>query len=376
MNKNSDERMTLCRITEELDYNNKCFTDDIKKESIDKFDFTEDWPTEYYKRSGIEKTWKENLENAWKKYHNLDPIEKFFIYKASSNKEMPSPKKYTNANEFLDKENNGYSYSWYIVDPDSNSKLLQGIYRLLWDKVYLNNCIKDNKYIIGDTMNSVATTINHYICKHKKTISKYPYWGETLEEYCKDKDLLNKDYVKSFVKNNYTLGNFIPVPEACNGPRGKGPTMDYWDLTLLYIYEYYSEEKDVKWVEMILGSIETEKALRYKKWLKSFVNGLNEPDWNEFVKRNYMQPFVCVEVDGKWKNGDECSSIELRDATSFGKPLQLWNEHFCSNTPVLPQEEKDFEQFFDNATKRIKKRGELMKEALIKKLENSPLSES
>ena len=331
--------------------------DSCKKNAIDAFDFVEDC--------------------AGKEYiDEKDPIKRYFVYIVEDFKcDEESPEYFKIGKEYAKK------YGKTAKDPDNSSKLLKKVLKELG----LSNKTRD-------TMNSASTTMNQlyelFIETENEKIERENNNSRQkvskiyrFSRYAQNESDQNEKYKKrkgleGFLKVHHSIGNYISVPEACNRPRGTGPTMDYWDLTLLYIYEYYSEKNDVKWVEMILGNIETEKALRYKEWLKSFVNGLNEPDWNEFVKRNYMQPFVCVEVDGKWKNGDECSDAELRDATSFGKPLQLWSEHFCSDTPVLPQEEEDFEQFFDNATKRIKKRGELMKEALIKKLENSSFSES
>ena len=48
------------------------------------------------------------------------------------------------------------------------------------------------------------------------------------------------------------IGNFMPIPNGCNSPRGTGVLKDYWDLTLLNIYRYYVDN-NYKALEIIVG---------------------------------------------------------------------------------------------------------------------------
>lgn len=70
----------------------------------------------------------------------------------------------------------------------------------------------------------------------------------------------------------YTIGNFIPVqiePENFNTKRSRC-TYDYWDLTLLAIYEYYMSGN--------------------KSWLGNFADwfgkyGTGQIGWDSFVEK-------------------------------------------------------------------------------------------
>lgn len=314
-------------------------------------------------------------------------IEKFFIYKFEGESFTENQKKnYKKACKFMDDK--GYG-KVKLVDPDSNSSLLQEIYRKLWNKPILKLC--NDKTIHGDTMNSVTTTLNEYVRfifleyvrfygskeidgpftdkdgKPLKAIKE-----ETLEIYCQAKE----DFIRyciqenrgldKFLKASYTLGNFIPVPFESGGGQFNAPryknTNDYWDLTLLRIYNWYKENESLE-KDAILEKIENECDCNKNKelclllgrncanvklcikWLCAFGS------WKEFVEKNYMQPFVGKEdVNG-----------------NYGAPLELWEGHFkryedgIFKNP-LPLCKEQCEEFFKNATKRIKERSERMAE--------------
>ena len=143
-------------------------------------------------------------------------------------------------------------------------------------------------------------------------------------------------YLTDFMEVVYTIGNFLPVPERFNKERS-APTKDYWDLTLLSIYEYYRGNG----AETKLAELFKEDAIR--RWLDSFDG------WDDFVIRNFQGPFV-----------NKCGC-------HFGCPRELWDGHFTG--ALLPETPEQFEQFFVNAKARILARGKLMADALKAQLE-------
>lgn len=201
----------------------------------------------------------------------------------------------------------------------------------------------------GDTMNSWSTTVNEFmrVCgknyiegwQERCIPAGYDSWEECLcvpGNYQKDQKAL-PPYIMDFMEAVYTIGNFMPVlqsPYNFNTCRYQY-TKDYWDLTLLAIYDYYRYMSDGKIPSrfyMFLNPLE--------KWLDEFRT------WDGFVEQNSMQPFVK-------KIGDK----------RYGEPYELWDGHFVGD--VLPKEEWQFEQFFVNARIRILERGKLMAQALI-----------
>lgn len=136
-------------------------------------------------------------------------------------------------------------------------------------------------------------------------------------------------YITKFLENVYTIGNFIPVPQTPNfNKRRNGLCRDYWDLTLLAIYQYYNENKGLSagWKKLFAQP-------PIKQWLDDFFND----SWDSFVDQNFLQDFVKRSPDGK-----------------YGPPKELWNGHF--NGPILP-EEGQFQEFFTNAAAWISARG-------------------
>lgn len=243
----------------------------------------------------------------------------------------------------LDGETENKDYG-YIIDPDSESALLQKIYVLLWDEKMLANFCRDtkkNRYQ-GETLNSANTTLFKLTGFGIKT-SVIKYFGER-EKFSAIKNTNFKDFVSVY----HTLGNFMPVPVDCNSPRGSinSPVRDHWDLTLKCIKLYY-ETKNLEWVEKIVGK---EYKTVYAKWLDSFG------DWENFVNKNYLHAFV-------------------EDGTLY--PKELWAGHFenwenggCSAKSALPKTQDQCNEYFENATNLIKKRTVHMLKALEEKLKN------
>lgn len=190
---------------------------------------------------------------------------------------------------------------------------------------------------IGDVMNSWATTLKKFLGEYGKDYFEgdVPREGIALWEYLSNGEnykygKLKKPlplYITDFLDVVYTIGNFIPLPQNRNEYK------DYWDLFLAGVYNYFHSEKE-------------ELSDIYINWLKNCYEE-GENGWNEFIERNYMQPFVKDLGDKK-----------------YGEPLELWDGHFNSEK-TCPNEEWQFEQFFVNAKVRILRRGKLIAEALI-----------
>lgn len=227
-----------------------------------------------------------------------------------------------------------------VSDPDSNSNLLQEIYKTLWDEKILSGCKGKNKRIIGETLNSANTTLGvlyKYIETEKQKIER----GNNrisiryiISRYAEDKEKQISTFseisnLTQFTEKYHSLGNFMPIPEGCNSPRGfNNPKVeDYWDLTLKIIYDYYVMKND-----HLRDIVKTEKNyLNYKKWLDSFGAGQN--GWNNFVEKNFLQDFVYFEE------------------SDYSFPKELWENHFSES--VIPSRKEHIEQFYENATKFI-----------------------
>lgn len=194
---------------------------------------------------------------------------------------------------------------------------------------YVITC--DDRCFRGDTMNSWAWTLNKFV----RTMGEEYVcgWNEEARSNPQNYKKEFPSYITEFMKVVYTVGNFIPVPHTPNFNTGRSKLChDYWDLTLLEIYRYYKEGIEGAsngWKELF-----SQDGVEH--WLKSFGS------WPNFVKINCMQAFV----------EENC-----------GKPLPLWTGHFESSQD-LPQNKinkegkTDFEEFFVNATQRIKERSE------------------
>lgn len=215
---------------------------------------------------------------------------------------------------------------------------------------------KGYKYIIqvgeakyfGDTINSWSTTVNEFmrVCgkgyiegwRERCIPEGYNSWEDFLCVPCNSKKL--PPYIMDFMDALYTIGNFMPVPQFpvnFNMRRNKFAD-DYWDLTLLAIYDYYRNMSDGN-KYLTLGLVLGGESVA--KWLNNEFG-----TWDDFVEKNFMQPFVKKISDKR-----------------YGEPYELWDGHFAGD--VLPKEEWQFEQFFVNARIRILERGKLVAQALI-----------
>lgn len=256
--------------------------------------------------------------------------------------------------------------------------LMQEIYEKLWDKEILSKCrynSGDNKgKVCGDTMNSCNITLDALLGLYKSQLkNKYPELKEQLNKVKKSWSKRASTIVyknaksefvriigsyknaREFLKMAYTLGNFIPVP-PCFNDRGTSKIKDYWDLTLLAIYNWFMEQtkKPIVYKITLIDVVKSDKIKKVYEWLECFK------DWDDFVEKNYLQAFVYdYKCNGKKK---------------YGVPKVLWEGHFSGD--VLPTKEDDFSQFFTNASAWIAARGERIALAVKKKLEDDEFVKS
>lgn len=236
-------------------------------------------------------------------------------------------------------------------------ELTREIFKLLWFEESLKICTG------GDTMNSFFTTFSNLLASDLKHTSKKLVMGNKMKEqdfskagnwsqrkmvalYYHNKDLFmnQPNYVKKFLNLTYTIGNLIPVPSGCNSPRGCGNTKDYWDLALLAIYNWYTNDNDKYLYDMLNNK---ENVDTYKLWLKSFKT------WSRFVEANYMQDFV----------------YDSNEHGDYGVPRELWKGHLYKGVTSLPKTPAQIEEYFNNASEWILRRGKRMVEALEKTIQ-------
>jgi len=114
---------------------------------------------------------------------------------------------------------------------------------------------------------------------------------------------------RNFVNNSMMSGNFIGMPIYIN-PSRCGNVDDTVDNLLWKIYCYYhlKDNEQKNYLKNALKGQYDEKAKEnFIKWLEYFKH------WNNFVEYNYMQSFVCSDLEG------------------YGKPISLktGNEICC-----------------------------------------------
>lgn len=202
----------------------------------------------------------------------------------------------------------------------------------------------------GDTMNSYNTTVHEFLRTYGHEEDRVAgflvkvgnVWGtrnlaDANWEVC---ILENYEYfskiippaAKEFFRLYHTVGNFCPIPNRLNNPRGyNSNSKDYWDLALLCIYYDYCQGHNLKYT---LEWLFKKDAGLCRDWLKNFGEG--QSGWDNFVERNFLQDFVN-QTDGH-----------------YGPPKELWKGHFTNS--VMPPK-ADFDQFFTNASAWIAARG-------------------
>ena len=312
------KNFTLGDLVKRTGYKNELWDSKMLSRPLEKFDFSDDCNSEKYIKC-------EDLYEKYKAYKlTLRYKDKAFSL------------------EDLEKDRNTYKVDYDgVIDPDSHSKLLQEIYKVLWDEDVIQSCSGKSK-VFGDTMNTLQTTLNEYVWDKYQHQTPHSSLGNCLLNFKGGMDNEDKNAL-NFFRTSHMLGNFIPMPAVCNGPRGIGKLKDYWDLTLYHIHKYYMERDNICELETIVGA---GKAGKCKEWLDAFKC------WNGFVEKNYLQPFVNFSQDGK----------------NYEGPIPLWDNHFENESRLIPNNKEDALKYFENAGRMINERSRLMVEELKKRL--------
>ena len=314
--------------------------EEFLKDKNEKYDFSNDGASNFYC----------NIKNG---------VEKFFAYMLKSKKE--SFKDDEIAKKQLEK------YEYILIDPDNKSNLMQKIYKILWnvEDPNMQKCIK-NKMISGETLNSANTTLGKfykYIERNfDKGVKRHPgYIYYILYDYLNSENMeiidkiIHSEEFEKFVRSYHTIGNFMPVPVNCNCPRGMSSKIkDYWDLTLFHIYNYYIND-NYEGIRYIVNELDNDKwqespnAKLYISWLNDYGKG--KMGWKNFIESNYLKAFVKHDYF----------------------PKELWQGHFDQDSDgqiknILPVNESQCIEYFNNATYCIYERGREMIKVLKKKI--------
>ena len=268
----------------------------------------------------------------------------------------PSSKNYPEAYDYYMNVKSKYPN---ITDPDSESEILQIIFKMIWNEDVLRCCYDvEKKRIKGDTMNTIQPSLGVYLRRiHNERYQrgdagfKEYYYGslnQSLQLYLElDKDekkLIKDKAVTDFIKIYHSLGNFMPVPYSKNGGEfniaRSSAVNDYWDATMWCIYNWYVTGKNKKdnadrWLFKLLKELENVELC--KNWLKNFKT------WNQFVDDNYLQPFVDENY----------------------KPILLFGTDFEDRKK--PVSEEECMEYFEKTYDCVMKRSKLMVGAIRKK---------
>ncbi|WP_459480627.1 hypothetical protein [Clostridium saccharoperbutylacetonicum] len=266
------------------------------------------------------------------------------------------------------KDENGYKAILFDYDVSLRNILIYGIVYGNIDKEGLLLTLPIKKYekykyeitigdfvYRGDTMNSLNTVLgNFFSCFDESVPSGRIKRSIYLLENSKYYNSKLPDYVNNYLSVYNSIGNMFMAPKEFNSPR-YNKTSDYWDLTLLGLYNWFSNndrESNVGLIDIIGKSKyfpDEEKNIdKCKKWLSSiYKDEKNNLCWNKFIERNFLRNFV-----------DEC-----------GVPIELWNNHFigAKKGRKSPQNEGEFKAFFENTYNSILERGKTIADKLINK---------
>lgn len=189
----------------------------------------------------------------------------------------------------------------------------------------------------GDSMTSIWTSLKEYTKLYLgvNSIALDDEWEHYIFRN-RSKLHISKNFGK-FLSLGHSVGNFNPVPLNFNTSRSHFGKRDYWDLTLIQIREWYTDQsrnQSDEALAILLGQEilpgKINETINYtKQWLKSFNS------WDQFVSAHYFEPFV--------ENG---KVIPFYPGHNFYKSVQKTLE--------------DFETLFLNCSTMIEKRGRLI----------------
>ena len=202
----------------------------------------------------------------------------------------------------------------------------------------------------GDTMNSYATTAHAYF--HMKGLEKgNGTWHDAiLEDYGRFAPLYRGPFA-DFVNMCHTVGNMLPIPSgSLNRARGIGPTKDYFDLYVTWLFEYTATAQRHGGL-LFRGVSLTSELFPGVGELIEFLGGYES--WDAYVRANYLEEF--------------CQSYVENSVTHFTQGIPLWSGHRLSRG-ALPQNTAECEDYFKNASERILARGQQIIMAVKKTL--------
>lgn len=251
--------------------------EEFKKMNIEKqllYDFTDDHKNKNYKR----------IKNK---------VAKFLVYKTVRGT--------TDALVKLSKRRLWNIKYRGLIDSDSESPLLQEIYKKLWSKYDNANYMKnDNGNICGDTMTSAITPLcsflnttdkyKKYLMKDKNQSNWTTYTSSKYYKYLMKQITFEKEKnIYDFIVLNHTLGNFIPVPKGFNPARcgsGNNANDDYWFLTLKRIEEYFKNPTTENLKILLPKKIYHHMIGNTKQWLNEY-----HLNFEKYLSDNYLQDY-------------------------------------------------------------------------------------
>lgn len=196
---------------------------------------------------------------------------------------------------------------------------------------YFLKAVKGEGRLIGDTMNTVGTTL---LCFYKINGDKASLPDEML----------------TLMAMYHTPGNFILIPSkpgvSPNSERGIGKAQDYMDLYLTAVYDYYTGMYPDWNLETMFKSKEAAELM--EEYLDGFKKA-GKPSWDAFVEDNYLQPYVAVRTSGEKK--------------SYGEPVELWPGHIINTVRTgksRPRTGGELLCYLIKAAELIEARAELM----------------
>lgn len=327
-----------------------------------------------------------------------NPYEKFFVYKYIT--EFQNDSIWEKLEEIKKSfEEKAYMYK-SINDPDSYSKSLQEVYKLLWKNVAkqpfmrqeprtkkMKEIWEDGKKSASDAMTSVQgilkVALQNIINDKKQTkpenmckeifehIQKMmtgafnenkEYWtkkfcvvvaadlsAEKLDESFYE--LIDKYYpdniLSEFINRCFTIGNYCPVPVGFNAARARdekeNKNYDYWDLTLMKIKDWYDTRDDSLLKEQLLhknGNLKNCK--KWLEWFEKKENKVGKTDgWHNFVDTLLMQDYVNEKYE----------------------VMPFWEGHTWGN-PELPKDDEKIKEALKGISKRIKARSQRIVEKM------------
>lgn len=354
-----------------MDENGKA---DVKKwlnsGAVIKYDFVED--TQDKRTAG-----KQVEESKKRDYGRIDnSYKKFLIYKFKADELdwsiLNDVKNEEHKKRFLlNKEIFLEEASFYRVnDPDSASNLLQEIYKILWPSLIKNGYMRqkaawsymkqdDGKIAASDTMTSAMVrfsdamkavemekepNINSIYVAAKKMYPMQRLWSENIsvivaavmgDDFYRLIDA-KYSYMRCFLDNIHTIGNYCPVPAEFNAARSEPWGIpDYWDLTLQKIYDWY-KTKDNKYLRELLHIKEGKKCEESKafnnckKWLEWFEDEENKKEkekggWHNFVEILFLQDYANIDSN----------------TGEYGEPEPFWPGHSWEHPEVSHMSEED-----------------------------------